>query len=98
MRDVEPGEIVLIDQNGLRSVKPFPAKKQLQCVFEYVYFARPDTTLWGQNVYQTRKALGHRLAEEHPVEADIVIPVPDSGVGAALGFVGADPASRSSWG
>ena len=86
VRDVEPGEIVLIDQNGLRSVKPFPAKKQLQCVFEYIYFARPDTTLWGQNVYQTRKSLGHRLAEEHPVEADIVIPVPDSGVGAALGF------------
>jgi amidophosphoribosyltransferase len=86
VRDVEPGEIVLIDQNGLRSVKPFPPKKQLQCVFEYVYFARPDTTLWGQNVYQTRKALGGRLAEEHPVEADIVVPVPDSGVGAALGF------------
>ena len=58
VRDVEPGEIVLIDRNGLRSVRPFPVKKQLQCVFEYVYFARPDTTLWGQNVYQTRKALG----------------------------------------
>jgi amidophosphoribosyltransferase len=86
VRDVEPGEIVLIDQSGLRSVKPFPAKKQLQCVFEYVYFARPDTRLWGQNVYQARKALGSRLAEEHPVEADIVVPVPDSGVGAALGF------------
>ena len=86
VRDVEPGEIVLIDRNGLRSVKPFPAKKQLQCVFEYVYFARPDTTLWGQNVYQARKSLGRRLAEEHPVEADIVIPVPDSGMGAALGF------------
>ena len=67
-------------------MKPFPAKKQLQCVFEYVYFARPDSTLWGQNVYQARKALGRRLAEEHPVEADIVIPVPDSGVAAALGF------------
>jgi amidophosphoribosyltransferase len=86
VRDVEPGEIVLIDGSGLRSVKPFPARKQLQCVFEYVYFARPDTTLWGQNVYHVRKALGGRLAEEHPVEADIVVPVPDSGVGAALGF------------
>jgi amidophosphoribosyltransferase len=86
VRDVEPGEIVLIDQGGLRSVKPFAPRKQLQCVFEYIYFARPDTTLWGQNVYHARKALGHRLAEEHPVEADIVIPVPDSGVGAALGF------------
>ncbi len=86
IRDVEPGEMVLIDRNGLRSLKPFPAARQLQCVFEYVYFARPDTTLWGQNVYSARKALGHRLAEEHPVEADIVVPVPDSGVGAALGF------------
>jgi amidophosphoribosyltransferase len=86
VRDVEPGEIVLIDREGLRSVKPFPARKPLQCVFEYVYFARPDSTLWGQNVYHVRKALGARLAEEHPVEADIVVPVPDSGVGAALGF------------
>jgi amidophosphoribosyltransferase len=86
VRDVEPGEIVLIDAAGLRSIKPFPPRKQLQCVFEYIYFARPDTTLWGQNVYSVRKALGRRLAEEHPVEADIVVPVPDSGVGAALGF------------
>jgi amidophosphoribosyltransferase len=86
VRDVEPGEIVLIDRSGLRSVKPFPARRQLQCIFEYVYFARPDSTLWGQNVYQARKALGHRLAEEHPAAADVVIPVPDSGVGAALGF------------
>ncbi|MBI2469422.1 MAG: amidophosphoribosyltransferase, partial [Candidatus Rokubacteria bacterium] len=86
VRDVEPGEIVLIDGDGLRSLKPFPPKRQLQCVFEYVYFARPDSTLWGQNVYHVRKALGQRLAEEHPVEADVVVPVPDSGLGAALGF------------
>jgi amidophosphoribosyltransferase len=86
VRDVEPGEIVLIDAAGLRSTKPFPVRRPLSCVFEYIYFARPDSTLWGQNVYQVRKALGHRLAEEHPVEADIVIAVPDSGVGAALGF------------
>jgi amidophosphoribosyltransferase len=86
VRDVEPGEIVLIDRHGLRSVKPFPARRPLACVFEYVYFARPDSNLWGQNVYSTRKALGQRLAEEYPVEADIVVPVPDSGVGAALGF------------
>lgn len=87
VRDVEPGEIVLIDRNGLRSMKPFPPKRQLQqCVFEYVYFARPDTILWGQNVYHVRKALGHRLAEEHPAEADVVVPVPDSGLGAALGY------------
>ena len=97
VRDVEPGEIVLIDQNGLRSIKPFPPKRQLQCVFEYVYFARPDTSLWGQNVYQARKALGHRLAEEHPAEADIVIPVPTRGSGPRS----ASPsgrASRSRWG
>jgi amidophosphoribosyltransferase len=86
VRDVEPGEIVLIDGEGVRSLRPFPPAKSLGCVFEYVYFARPDSTLWGRNVYQVRKALGHRLAEEHPVEADIVVPVPDSGVGAALGF------------
>jgi amidophosphoribosyltransferase len=86
VRDVEPGEIVLIDRAGLRSAKPFPVKRPLPCVFEYVYFARPDSTLWGQNVYSVRKALGQRLAEEHPVDADIVVPVPDSGVGAALGF------------
>jgi amidophosphoribosyltransferase len=86
VRDVEPGEIVIIDKNGVQSLKPFPPKRQLQCVFEYVYFARPDTTLWGQNVYQARKAMGRRLAEEYPVEADVVVPVPDSGLGAALGF------------
>ena len=86
VRDVEPGEIVVIDRQGLRSIKPFPVKRQLQCIFEYVYFARPDTTLWGQNVYHVRKAMGRRLAEEHPADADIVVPVPDSGVGAALGY------------
>jgi amidophosphoribosyltransferase len=86
VRDVEPGEIVLIDRHGLRSMKPFPGTRQLQCVFEYVYFARPDSTLWGRNVYHVRKALGHRLAEEHPAAADVVVPVPDSGLGAALGF------------
>jgi amidophosphoribosyltransferase len=86
VRDVEPGEIVVIDRQGLRSSKPFPAKRQLQCIFEYVYFARPDTTLWGQNVYHVRKAMGRRLAEEYPADADIVVPVPDSGVGAALGY------------
>ncbi len=86
VRDVEPGEMVVIDRHGLRSHKPFPPRRQLQCVFEYIYFARPDSTLWGQNVYHVRKALGHRLAEEHPAAADVVIPVPDSGLGAALGY------------
>jgi amidophosphoribosyltransferase len=85
VRDVEPGEILVVDQKGLHSLKPFRAAERLQCVFEYVYFARPDSVLWGRNVHGVRKALGHQLAREHPVEADIVIPVPDSGVGAALG-------------
>jgi len=85
-RDVEPGELVVIRDGGLTSVRAFPPAPRLQCVFEYVYFARPDSTLWGRNVHTVRKALGHQLAREHPVEADIVIPVPDSGVSAALGF------------
>ena len=85
-RDVEPGEIVIVDARGVTSVKPFRPAERLQCVFEYVYFARPDSVLWGRNVHTVRKALGHQLAREYPVAADLVIPVPDSGVGAALGF------------
>ena len=85
-RDVEPGEIVVIDERGVTSVKPFRPAERLQCVFEYVYFARPDSVLWGRNVHAVRKALGHQLAREYPVAADLVIAVPDSGVGAALGF------------
>ncbi len=86
VRDVEPGEILVVDERGLTSVKPFRPADRLQCVFEYVYFARPDSMLWGRNVHAVRKALGHQLAREHPVQADLVIPVPDSGLGAALGF------------
>jgi amidophosphoribosyltransferase len=86
VRDIETGEILTISEAGLRSLKPFPVKERLACVFEYVYFARPDSVLWGRNVHRVRKAMGHQLAREHPVEADIVIPVPDSGMGAALGF------------
>lgn len=85
-RDVEPGEIVVISDAGLRSIRPFAPAEKLHCVFEYVYFARPDSVLWGNNVHTVRKALGRELAREHPVEADIVIPVPDSGTSAALGF------------
>ena len=85
-RDVEPGEVVVIDERGVTSLRPFRPAERLQCVFEYVYFARPDSVLWGRNVHAVRKALGHQLAREHPVPADLVIPVPDSGVGAALGF------------
>ncbi len=86
VRDIEPGEVLFINEQGLRSFKPFPPKERLQCVFEYVYFSRPDSLLWGRNVLGVRKALGHQLAREQPAEADIVIPVPDSGMGAALGF------------
>ena len=85
-RDVEPGEIVVVSNAGLRSIHPFPPAERLQCVFEYVYFARPDSILWGRNVHTVRKALGRQLAREHPVPADIVIPVPDSGTSAALGY------------
>jgi len=85
-RDVEPGEIVIVSDAGLSSMRPFPPAERLQCVFEYVYFARPDSILWGRNVHTVRKALGRQLAREHPVPADIVIPVPDSGTSAALGY------------
>ncbi len=85
-REVEPGELVVIDDSGVRAVRALPATERLQCVFEYVYFARPDSVLWGRNVHSVRKAFGRQLAREHPVAADIVIPVPDSGTSAALGF------------
>ncbi len=86
LTDIEPGEILVVDGRAPTSLKPFRPAPRLQCVFEYVYFARPDSVLWGRNVHRVRKAMGHQLAREHPVEADLVIPVPDSGVGAALGF------------
>jgi amidophosphoribosyltransferase len=86
VRDIEPGEVLFITARGLRSIKPFPPKERLHCVFEYVYFSRPDSILWGRNVHGVRMAMGHQLAREHPVEADVVIAVPDSGMGAALGF------------
>ena len=85
-RDVEPGEILIISDSGTRSVRPFAPAERLHCVFEYVYFARPDSILWGRNVHTVRKAMGRQLAREYPVGADIVIPVPDSGTSAALGY------------
>jgi amidophosphoribosyltransferase len=85
-RDVEPGEMVVVSQSGVRSLRVMAPAEKLHCVFEYVYFARPDSVLWGRNVHTVRKAMGHQLAREFPVEADIVIPVPDSGVSAALGY------------
>ncbi|MFZ4064208.1 MAG: amidophosphoribosyltransferase [Candidatus Nanopelagicaceae bacterium] len=85
VREVEPGEFIAIDQNGLRShhwAKPEPKG----CIFEYVYLARPDTSISGRNVHATRVAVGEQLAKEHPVQADLVIPVPESGTPAAIGY------------
>lgn len=86
VRDVEPGEIVTIDKDGLYSKKFLSTKETAVCVFEYIYFARPDSNIDGINVMQARRAMGRELAKEHPVEADIVIPVPDSGIAGALGY------------
>src|SRR5256712_130283 len=87
VREIEPGELVVLDQDGVSSYRPFPKTKPAMCVFEYVYFSRPDSKIFGSNaVYLTRKALGRQLAKEAWVNADIVIPVPDSGVPAALGY------------
>jgi amidophosphoribosyltransferase len=86
IRDVEPGEIITFGSEGMESLKPFPPARHAKCVFEYIYFARPDSNLFGHNVYQVRKALGRQLARESGVDADLVTPVPDSGVPAAIGY------------
>ena len=87
LRDVEPGEIVVADANGLRSIKDHCSRKPSQmCVFEYIYFARPDSTIEGCSVHEARMQAGRFLAQEHPVDADVVIGVPDSGLDAALGY------------
>ncbi len=86
LREIEPGELVVIDEGGLRSSFPFEPKAKRRCVFELVYFARPDSEVFGQRVSEVRKRLGEQLAREKPVDADVVIPVPDSGVPAALGY------------
>jgi len=85
VREVEPGELIAIDENGLRT-KQFAAPKRAGCVFEYVYLARPDTSINGRNVYDARVEMGRALAKEYPVEADLVIPTPESGTPAAIGF------------
>jgi len=86
IRDVEPGEIVLIDGKELVSIRPFKRKRCAYCIFEYIYFARPDSNINGKNVYLSRKRLGKELARECPAKSDIVMPIPDSGSYAALGF------------
>lgn len=86
VRDVDPGEIVIIDEDGVRSIKPFPKLPSKFCVFEYIYFARPDSSVEGKNVYTVRKSIGAELARESHVPVDMVVPVPDSGVPAAIGY------------
>jgi amidophosphoribosyltransferase len=86
VREIEPGEIVIIGEEGIRSIQTAAAEKRAFCIFEFIYFARPDSTIYGQNVYQTRKAHGRCLAKEAPVAADLVMPFPDSGTYAALGY------------
>jgi len=86
VRDIEPGEMVVAGASGLKSYRPFPPQPVSQCVFEYVYFSRPDSLVFGRSVHEVRKRLGRMLAKEQPVQADVVVPVPDSGMYAALGF------------
>jgi amidophosphoribosyltransferase len=86
IREIDPGEIVIIGEDGIRSIQTPAAPNRAFCIFEFIYFARPDSTIYGQNVYLTRKAHGRRLAQEAPVDADLVMPFPDSGTYAALGY------------
>jgi amidophosphoribosyltransferase len=86
VREVENGEVVVISEDGIESLHPFPKQQARPCIFEYIYFSRPDSILGGRSVYDVRKALGKQLALEAPVDADVVVPIPDSGVPAAIGF------------
>jgi amidophosphoribosyltransferase len=86
IREIEPGEMVRISRSGIESIHFAPKKPLQQCIFEHVYFARPDSIIFGRSVNESREALGRALAKEHPVDADIVVPVPDSGVPAAVGY------------
>ena len=86
IREVENGEIVIVENGELRSIKPFPKQKSRPCVFEYIYFARPDSLIGGKSAYEYRKKLGIELAKESDINADLIVPVPDSGVPAALGY------------
>ncbi|KPK30125.1 MAG: amidophosphoribosyltransferase [Nitrospira bacterium SG8_35_1] len=86
VRDIEPGEVLIIDKNGLQSLFPWPKQKHSFCIFEHVYFARPDSDIFGMNVYQSRKEMGKILANECRLEADLVMPFPDSGNYAAIGY------------
>ena len=86
IREIEPGEMILVDKHGLKSFFPFKEAIPSPCIFEHIYFARPDSHIFGSSVYEVRKEFGRQLAREHAVEADMVIPIPDSGVPAAIGY------------
>lgn len=86
VREIENGEVVVITEDGVQSIKPFPPQPARPCIFEYIYFSRPDSVIGGRSVYQVRKEMGRELAREAGVDVDVVIPVPDSGVPAALGY------------
>src|SRR5438034_1969766 len=86
VRDVEPGEVLVVSAEGMRSIKPFPSAPLAHCIFEHVYFARPDSYVFGKSVNEVRTDLGRILAREQPIAADVVVPVPDSGVCAAMGY------------
>lgn len=89
LREINPGEVVVCSEKGIESLSPFPKQPHRFCVFEYIYFARPDSLVEGKNVYEARKRIGEQLAKEAPASADLVVPVPDSGVPAAIGFAAA---------
>ena len=86
IREIENGEVVVISDEGVESLRPFPKQPARPCIFEYIYFSRPDSMLGGRSIYEVRKAMGRELARESKLEADVVVPIPDSGVPAALGF------------
>lgn len=86
VRELEPGELAIIDRNGLRFEQAHPTVRPAMCLFEFIYFARPDSEMYGTTLYAARMRMGQELAREHPVEADVIVPVPDSGIPAALGY------------
>jgi amidophosphoribosyltransferase len=86
IREIEPGEILLINDGGIKSFKPFPHKQLRQCIFEFIYFARPDSFIFNHNVYEMRKSFGAQLSKDSPAEADMTVPIPDSGFPATLGY------------
>ena len=87
VREIDPGEVIVIDKSGVHSHKPFPIpQKKAMCIFEFIYFSRPDSHIFGRDVYDMRRGFGKQLAKEHPVKGDVVVPIPDSGVPAALGY------------